>query len=89
MDAVSATIVASKCALIQLNIRSIKNIDSNKTLQQWPRNEHVQGRPTLRQCGFIKSSLLEGWAASPPWLWCLLDWLWVVEGLVTSRAHHM
>jgi hypothetical protein len=64
-------------------------IDSTKTLQQRPQKEHVQGRPPLRRCGFIKITPLEGQTAPSPWWWCLMVVCVVVYGLVTSQAHRM
>ncbi len=96
MDAVSATFVAGWWARIQSNIRSIQIyiflhyfIDSNKSLLQRPWKIYVQGRPPLRQHGFIESTPLEGRAAPSPWWWYLLVVCVVVDRLVTSRAHCM
>jgi hypothetical protein len=74
---------------VDKNILISTFIDSTKTLQQQPWNEHVQSRPPLGWCGFNKSMLLEGQAAPSPWWWCLLVVCVVVDGLVMSRAHRM
>jgi hypothetical protein len=58
-------------------------------LQQWPQNEHVQGRPPLGWRGIIKSTLLEGQVAPSPWWWCLLVVCVVVDQLMMSQAHRM
>jgi hypothetical protein len=44
-------------------------MESIKSLQRQPWNEHVQGCPPLRRHKFIKSTPLEWWAAPTPW-WC-------------------
>jgi hypothetical protein len=53
----------------------------------------VQGRPPLGRHGIIKSTLLEGSAAPPPWSWCLLGNLcflcafWLVTRQLDSSCY--
>ena len=59
------------------------------SLQQQHRNTHAQGRPPLRQHGFIKSTPPEGRVAPPPWWWCLSCCLCFLCGfwLVTCQSY--
>jgi hypothetical protein len=64
-------------------------MNSPKPFNGGLRKMNAQGRPPLGRCGFIESTPLEGQVAPSPWWWCLLVVCAVVDGLVTSKAHHM
>ena len=58
-------------------------MESNKSLRRGHWKNYVEGRP------LIKSTPLEGWAAPPPWLCCLLCCLCFLCGfwLVTRQSN--
>jgi hypothetical protein len=82
----SINIEVSRNKLISTLIYGIYWIASTRQRRHW--NEHAQGRPPLRRHGFIKSTLLEGLVASPPWWWCLVGDLCFLCGfwLVTCQS---
>jgi hypothetical protein len=72
MDAVLATIDAGGQTVIQLNLEVDEHMLISALIYWQPWTMYAQGCPPLRQCGFIKSTPLEGQAAPSPWWWCLL-----------------
>ncbi len=83
MDAVSATIVLGGQAILLkyrgwwkwINIYFNLSV-TTVFLQPVPSPNYPPGRPHIGSCGLIKSLLLEGRAAPPPWSQCF--WQFVV-----------